>query len=116
MSFVSITFVIFYVLVLAFRFTFGSDKLSTVYLYTLLVFSLLFYGWHAPAYLALLLACIASNYTAGWLLAAADEGNTWQRRFILLAALGLNLGIHTGVFQVCGVSLPAGCRRQRSSR
>ncbi|MCP4403195.1 MAG: hypothetical protein GY801_38545 [bacterium] len=62
MSFISISFLIFYPTVLLFRFTLGRDKQNNSYLNGLLVLSLIFYGWHVPEYLLIILTCVVTNY------------------------------------------------------
>ena len=56
----------------------------------LLVFSLAFYGWGGPAYLALMLVSITCNYLCG--LSLGRAGSTGARRGLLALALAVNLG------------------------
>ena len=93
MSFVSITFLIFYLVVLTLRFSVGRDKRSAWYLYGLLVLGLLFYGWHVPAYLLLLLNCIVSNFVAAMILQSLNANSRYLRNLTLLLVLAINLGL-----------------------
>lgn len=56
----------------------------------LLVFSLFFYGWGGPAYLALMLISITCNYLCGLGLGRAKEPGA--RKGLLILALAVNLG------------------------
>ena len=93
MSFVSITFLIFYLVVLTLRFSVGRDKRSSWYLYGLLALGLLFYGWHVPAYLLLLLSCIVTNFAAALIIQSLGPNNRILRGVILLLTLAINLGL-----------------------
>ena len=99
MSFILVSFLIFYFAVLAFRFTVGRDKQSVWYLYGLLAASLLFYGWHVPAYVLLLIICVFTNYTAGRVLGETDKAGL--RKLVFLLALGINFGL-LGFFKYAG--------------
>ena len=56
----------------------------------LLIFSLAFYGWGGPAYLALMLVSITCNYLCGLGLGRAEKPGA--RRGLLILALAVNLG------------------------
>ena len=70
MSFVSVSFAALYVVAIALRFTAGQSGRSTGFLLALYGLSLVFYGWHVPSYLALILVSTATDYVA----ARAMEG------------------------------------------
>ncbi len=93
MSFISVSFLIFYILVLLFRFTVGRDKKSNFYLTGLLFFSLLFYAWHVPGYLLIILTCIVTNYVAGRVLSGNIVFAKARRRAVLGAAICVNIGL-----------------------
>ena len=56
MNFVSYSFVALFLIVFACRLAFGRRKVERPYVGVLLVSSLVFYGWHVPGYLLILLA------------------------------------------------------------
>lgn len=91
MSFISVSFLIFYLVVLVGRFTVGRDKQNLWYLYGLVAASLLFYSWHVPAYVLLLLLNIVTSYTAGRVLGGTEKAGL--RRLALLLVLGVNLSV-----------------------
>jgi alginate O-acetyltransferase complex protein AlgI len=62
----------------------------------LLLSSLVFYGWHVPSYLSILLASAAVDYYAALAIVrrpAVDAAAIRRRRLILFASLGTNLGL-----------------------
>ena len=65
----------------------------------LLAFSLLFYAWGEPVYVALMLVSITLNWGAG--LALARLNSKPRRRAALIAALVVNLGL-LGFFKYAG--------------
>jgi len=91
MSFVSFAFVALYAVVIAARLIVGRDKCERSYLGVLLVASLLFYGWHTPVYLALILSSTAVDYVAGRRL--ERPGSLVQRRLVLGISVAVNLGL-----------------------
>jgi alginate O-acetyltransferase complex protein AlgI len=97
-SFVSVAFVILLAIVLAVRLSpWGRDKLSPVYLNVLLIASLVFYAWHIPIYLGILLTSITVDYVAGIVIENAPAGSRQRRRLLILSIL-VNLGL-LGVFK-----------------
>ncbi len=92
MSFVSFAFLALLALACAGRLVLGRTRREAVYLLLLLASSLLFYGWHVPAYLAILLASTCVDYLAGGVIAALPVG-TPRRKALLLLSLATNLGL-----------------------
>ena len=101
MSFVSASFAALYVVAIALRWTAGRSGRSTGYLLALYGLSLVFYGWHVPSYLVLILVSTATDYVA----ARAMEGIAERpraRRAWLLGSLAVNLGL-LGSFKYAGL-------------
>src|SRR5262245_23914516 len=92
MSFVSFSFALLFAAALAARLTVGRTKVGRPYLGCLLVLSLVFYAWHVPQYLAILLGTTSVDYVAGRLL-SAPGGSTARRRAVLCVSLCCNLSI-----------------------
>ena len=65
MNFISFAFAALLVAVMAVRFSLGREKRGATYLGTLLLASLVFYAWHVPVYLPLLLLSAATDFEAG---------------------------------------------------
>lgn len=93
MSFISVSFLIFYLVVLLLRFTIGRDKQNNSYLNGLLLLSLIFYGWHVPEYLLIIIACILTNYIAGRLLSSLSLTQKVKRRVVMAAAICICIGL-----------------------
>ena len=101
MNFVSYAFLALFLIVMAGRLLIGRKKTEPPFVALLLAASLLFYAWHIPAFLAILLLSSSVDYVAGLFLGApaAGEGTLqWgqrpgTRRAILAVSLGLNLGL-----------------------
>ena len=88
MSFASVSFAGLFLLVLVARCTLGSEKLGRSYFVVLLVASLVFYSWHIPQYLFLLLGISGLNYFVAGQLSAGPHGNRLARRWVALAVSG----------------------------
>ena len=99
MSFISVTFLVFYSLILILRFTVGQNNRRNRYIYSLLLFSLLFYGWHVPEYLLLLSISVLTSFYGGAFL--EQESKKHKRKIVLLSVLFINLGI-LGLFKYSG--------------
>ncbi len=91
MNFVSFSFLFLLSIVLFVRIISDRFKLRSTYLVTLLVASMVFYGWFVPAYLVLILFSSAVDFVAGRQLALDDRPK--QRRLWLIASLVANLGL-----------------------
>ncbi len=89
MSFTSFSFALLFVVALGLRLTVGREKTGRPYFLGLLVCSLVFYAWHTPAYLLLLLGVVGVNYFAAGRLSDGQRqgGRTW-----LVGAVVLSLG------------------------
>jgi alginate O-acetyltransferase complex protein AlgI len=92
-NFVSYSFAVLFLIVFVCRLTIGRRKVERSYVGVLLVSSLVFYGWHVPAYLSVLLLSAVIDYVAARALAAEPEANQRRRRAILAVSLGTNLGL-----------------------
>ena len=92
MHFVSFTFLCLLAIVLLARVTIGRQGREVPYLGVLLVASLVFYAWHVPGYLGLLLFSTVVDFAAGRGLAKTGS-SALRRRLWLLASLGANLGL-----------------------
>lgn len=93
MSFVSWAFAALFLVVFAARLTIGRYKTEAPFMALLLVSSLVFYAWHVPVYVLILLWSATVDYTVGRLLARTPMAETRRRRFILVASLVTNLGL-----------------------
>jgi alginate O-acetyltransferase complex protein AlgI len=91
MSFVSFTFALFFLVVLAFRVALARCERRAPWVWTLLVTSLVFYAWHVPVYVLLLLAFAAVGHGAARAIAAAPVGSG-RRRLALAGAVTFALG------------------------
>ena len=97
MSFNSLSFALLFATALILRATVGRTKLSPLYLQGLLLASLIFYGWHIPYYVGILLFSCVVDFWAGARLGRPELSGA-QRKLILLASLVTNLGL-LGVFK-----------------
>ncbi len=93
MNFVSWAFVALFLVVFAARLTVGRRKVEASYIGVLLAASLLFYGWHVPAYLAVLVGSALVDYAVAIALTRFEPGQRGWRRACLLASLSVNLGL-----------------------
>jgi D-alanyl-lipoteichoic acid acyltransferase DltB (MBOAT superfamily) len=91
MSFVSFSFVFLLGAVLLLRAVADRFSLPKLFLFGVSVASLVFYGWHVPAYLGLILFSTAVDFVAGGQI-AGHEGRPDRRRFWLIASVVVNLG------------------------
>lgn len=92
----SFSFALFLSIVLLTRLGVGTTKIETPYVVVLLCGSALFYAWHVPTLLGLLLTSAIVDFLAGFGLArqgGATEASATRRRWILLASLSVNLGL-----------------------
>ena len=93
MNFVSYSFAALFLIVFACRLLFGRRKVERPYLAVLLVSSLIFYGWHVPEYLTVLLLSAAIDFVAARALGRRLDPKDPARRWILAVSLASNLGL-----------------------
>jgi hypothetical protein len=93
MNFVSWAFVALFLVVFAARLTVGRRKIESPYVGVLLLSSLVFYGWHIPAYLAVLVGGAAIDYVAAIAIGNLAPDQQRRRRAWLVASLVMNLGL-----------------------
>ena len=105
MSFISFAFLFLFVLVFASRLLLGRTKTEPAYLIFLLLASIIFYGWHTPMYLLIILVSTVIDYRAaieihncgqrldGESAAAEIIKLQRQRKQCLLVSLVANLGM-----------------------
>jgi alginate O-acetyltransferase complex protein AlgI len=91
MSFVSFSFALLYLAALLFRIATRSG--GAAYVCGLLALSWIFYAWHVPAYIFLLLFSTGVDYAAARWIDAAPAAAVVRRRGILIVSLLLNLGV-----------------------
>jgi alginate O-acetyltransferase complex protein AlgI len=101
-SFVSAAFAILYVVALALRA--ATRTASPVYVVGLLMLSWVFYAWHVPWYLALLVFVIGVAHVAARLIAATPTSSARTRLGLLVGSLAINLGL-LGYFKYAGFLL-----------
>ena len=92
MSFISFAFLGLFAVVLVGRATIGRDKTHPSFVALLIAASVIFYGWHVPVYLAILLTSILIDFWAGRGIARLKPGSL-RRRLLLVVSLGTNLGL-----------------------
>lgn len=83
------------------RLTIGRDSRNKHYLTSLLLLSLLFYGWHAPHYIILILISGVTDYVAARAIFSTDARQALRRRFFLILSLFINLSL-LGYFKYAG--------------
>ncbi len=92
MSFISWSFLGLLVAVLLWRILWRRHKTSASYLLVLLAASLLFYGWHVPYYVLLLLFSTTVDYWAARWIEDSPPGAS-RRRWLVALSLVSNLGL-----------------------
>lgn len=93
MSFVSWAFVALFFVAFAARLTVGRRKIEPAYVAVLLVTSTVFYAWHVPIYILILLFSAGVDYVAAIVLGRTPATAVARRRWILGVSLGVNLGL-----------------------
>ena len=83
MNFVSWAFAALFALVLLGRLTIGRRKIEPAYVALLIVASTVFYSWHIPVYLGILVFSASIDYWAAIWIANTPEAATRQRQAIL---------------------------------
>ena len=103
MNFVSFAFLGLLGVVLAGRLTLGRRKIEPAYEWLLLAASLVFYAWHIPVYLTVLLASAVVDYVAALALVRPGQPPR-RRRWLLTLSLATNLGL-LAIFKYFGFFL-----------
>jgi alginate O-acetyltransferase complex protein AlgI len=111
MSFISFSFIALYFAALFIRWGTpprAGTSGTTLRVTGLLLLSWVFYAWHVPWYIFLILASTAVDYLAALALdtPAASTGSNSKRRAILVASLVTNLGL-LGYFKYAGFLVSA---------
>ncbi|MBI5772277.1 MAG: MBOAT family protein [Verrucomicrobia bacterium] len=92
MSFISWSFVVLFALVFAARLAFSRRNTGAPYLLILLAASVVFYGWHVPWYLLLLVFSSAVDYFAALWIDRSPAGSA-RRKWLIAACVSANLGL-----------------------
>lgn len=92
MDFVSFSFLLLYLTALLLRFTIGRRGCEKQYIIGLLLLSVVFYGWHIPAYLLLLVAVILVHFFCG-LLVERHKSRVRTAKTILTISILANVAI-----------------------
>ncbi|MFN7978021.1 MAG: MBOAT family O-acyltransferase [Vicinamibacterales bacterium] len=92
MTFVSWAFALLFALVMLARVTIGRRHNEPPFLGVLLAASLVFYAWHIPIYLLVLVASSTVDYVAARAIHAAPAGAPARRRWLVLSLVA-NLGL-----------------------
>lgn len=93
MNFVSWAFGALFAVVFAARLTVGRRKIESPYVAVLLLSSLVFYAWHVPVYLLVLLGSALVDYAAALSMGGLAPAQRGRRRALLIASLVANLGL-----------------------
>ena len=93
MNFVSWACVALFLVVFVARLTVGRRKVESPYVGVLLLSSLIFYGWHIPLYLAVLVGAASIDYAAAIAISHLPAAQRGRRRAWLIASLVMNLGL-----------------------
>jgi len=107
LNFVSYSFVVLFLIVVACRLTIGRRKVERPYLAILLASSLIFYAWHVPWHLLILLFSAGVDYAAALALGkrpAVDAAAVRWRRWLLFVSMATNLGL-LAVFKYAAFAL-----------
>ncbi|HYE88515.1 MAG TPA: MBOAT family O-acyltransferase [Vicinamibacterales bacterium] len=114
MNFVSWAFVGLLMLVMAARLTIGRRKIEPAFVWVLIASSVIFYSWHVPIYIGILLTSAGIDYWAALELARTPSDQVRRRRLILSVSLAANLGI-LGFFKYTNLLLDAAVRAAAAS-
>src|SRR4029077_2648500 len=87
-SFVSREFLILFAVVFAARLTLGRRSNNPSYIGVLILASLIFYAWHVPVYLLILLTSTSVDYVAALVLNSLSGTERLRRRGVLAISLG----------------------------
>jgi D-alanyl-lipoteichoic acid acyltransferase DltB (MBOAT superfamily) len=97
MSFVSFSFLFLFAAVLGLRLTIGWRKTGFAYLAALICASTVFYSWHIPIYLGLLLGSTLLDFFVARRIVHYAPRSAKRRAFLVLSLVG-NLGV-LGIFK-----------------
>lgn len=92
MTFVSWAFAVLFAVVMLGRLTIGRRHVERPFLGLLLVASLIFYAWHIPLYLLLMVGSSTVDYVAARAIAAAPAGAPARRAWLVLSLVA-NIGL-----------------------
>jgi alginate O-acetyltransferase complex protein AlgI len=93
LNFVSWAFAILLAIVMAARITIGARKIEPAFVWVVIGASVVFYTWHVPIYLSILVLSSGIDYWAALELARTPREASAKRRTILAVSLTANLGI-----------------------
>ena len=113
MNFVSWAFISLLVIVMTARLTIGRRKIEPEFLWAMIVFSTVFYSWHVPIYLSILLVSSGIDYWAALKLARIPTEDTRRRKWLLALSMSANLGI-LGFFKYTNLLVDAVAQTARS--
>jgi alginate O-acetyltransferase complex protein AlgI len=105
MVFTSYAFAALFAVVLAWRVFLGRTNREFSYLLTLLISSLIFYAWHIPECLLILLFSCVIDYVAAEKIDACRQKSQTGRKYLILS-LATNLGV-LGYFKYTNFALDA---------
>jgi alginate O-acetyltransferase complex protein AlgI len=105
-SFVSWAFVALFLIVFTARLTIGRRKTEPAFVAILLISSIVFYAWHVPIYILVLLWSAGIDYLAALWLGRVPMEARRTRRLILILSLVTNLGL-LGVYKYGAFTLKA---------
>jgi D-alanyl-lipoteichoic acid acyltransferase DltB (MBOAT superfamily) len=92
MSFVSFSFLLLFTVVFLIRQSVGRKGNEPLFLISLLFASMLFYAWHVPIYILIILFSTFVDYSAGFYLGTQDASAS-RRKAVLTVSLVANLGM-----------------------
>ena len=99
MNFVSFSFAVLFAAALLLRLT--VDRRKTSFVLVLLGLSWMFYAWHVPAYLVLIVTSTLVDYVAALGIASLRPERRHRRRLLLVTSISVNLGL-LGYFKYAG--------------
>lgn len=113
MSFLSISFILLLLAAIVLRLTLGRQKTGKLYLYALIVVSFIFYSWHIPSHLFILLyVCLVAYAHGVWISRAKTKIGVFSGVSLLLIPLlvykYLDFSIYEIVNPIMGISLQGG--------
>jgi alginate O-acetyltransferase complex protein AlgI len=112
-NFVSWAFISLLVVVMTARLTIGRRKIEPEFIWAMIVFSTVFYSWHVPIYIVILLTSSGIDYWAALELARIPPEDTTRRKWLLALSMSANLGI-LGFFKYSNLIVDVVTRAARS--